>query len=671
MDDFLSFKLPDSFIDDYKKRSPEWSFDIGGGNYLSELIYVDKYSALKEDGTKEKWYETCRRCIEGYYSILKDHCQRNRTPWEHMKAQASARDAYERMFTFKWLPPGRGLQHMGRAIIHEEQNSAALQNCAFLTTAKLSTHSAKEATAPFQLMMEMAMTGVGVGFDTEGAGKLVIQEPTDETVSYVVPDTREGWAESVAAQLETYFFKNRGRIEFDYSEIRPLGAPLKRFGGRASGPGPLITLHKTIAEQLDGRAGEKITSRDILDIMNKIGKAVQAGGSRRSAQIAFGDPDDEDYISAKNWTLEVNAARTDPDTGWAWNSNNSVFVNQDDDIEHLIDSIKVNGEPGLMWLDLAREYGRMIDPPNNKDFRVAGGNPCLEQSLEDGELCTLVETFPSKHDDFADYRETLKHAYLYGKAVTLLPTGWPDSNEVMARNRRIGCSMSGLAEFVEVRGWAELRNWMNEGYKFIEHRDNKYSEWLAVRESIKMTSIKPSGTVSLLAGVTPGVHWPVASGFYFRRVRYSKGNPLVDVLKDAGYKVEPADGDPENTVVVTFMTAAPPIRNEREVTVWEKAELAVVAQRYWADNQVSATLTFLPEEADQLVPLLSSKAGQFKGVSFLPLYEEATYNQQPYEVAKADDVMEYESKDLKRLDLYDTSIEASGDKFCDSDVCLV
>ena len=671
MTEYLSFKFPDSFIKDYEGREPDWAFPIGGGNYLSELNFVNKYSALKEDGTKERWYETCRRCIEGYYSILKDHCKRNRTPWNDMKALASARDAYDRMFNFKWLPPGRGLQHMGRAIIHEEQDSAALQNCAFLTTAKLSVHSAREATGPFQLMMEMSMTGVGVGFDTKGEGRLTINEPSDDEIkSFVVPDTREGWAESVAVLLESYFFKNRSEVEFDYSEIRPLGAPLKRFGGRASGPGPLIVLHESIRDQFRGRNGEEITSRDILDIMNKIGKAVQAGGSRRSAQIAFGDIDDEDYITAKNWALPQNKSRTDPVTGWAWNSNNSIFADKDDDISHIIDSIKVNGEPGLMWLDLAREYGRMIDPPNNKDFRVAGGNPCLEQSLEDGELCTLVETFPSKHEDFSDYRETLKHAYLYGKAVTLLPTRWPESNEVMARNRRIGCSMSGLAEFVETRGWRELISWMDQGYSFIEHRDTKYSEWLAVRESIKMTSIKPSGTVSLVAGVTPGVHWPVSSGDYIRRVRYSVGDPMVGVLEAAGYELEPAEGDPENTVVATFVTQAPEMRNEREVSVWEKAELAVVAQRYWADNQVSATITFLPEEADQLVPLLSSKAGQFKGVSFLPLQEEAVYKQAPYEMITDSSVLEsYSGK--KKMDLYAVTKEAVGDKFCDSDVCLI
>lgn len=673
MTEFLTFQLPETFIKEYKRKKPDWSFPVGGGNYLSEMVYVDKYSALKENGQKEKWWETCQRVVEGYYTILKNHCLQNRTPWNDMKASASAQDAYDRMFHFKWLPPGRGLQHMGRAIIHEEHDSSPLQSCAFLTTGKLSNHSSKEATGPFTMMMEMSMTGVGVGFDTEGAGKLEIHQPVDDNPTiYTVPDTREGWADSIRAQLETYFFKNRHRVQFDYTEIRPLGAPLKRFGGRASGPGPLITLHESIAHQFDERAGELITSRDILDLMNKIGKAVQAGGSRRSAQIAFGTLDDNDFRQAKNWELEINKARTDPETGWAFNSNNSIFVDANDNLADIVPDIKVNGEPGLMWLDLARDYSRMIDPPNGKDYRVAGGNPCLEQSLEDQENCTLVESFPSKHESFQDYRETLKHAYLYGKAVTLLPTRWPGSNAVMARNRRIGCSMSGLAEFVETKGWDTLRTWMDEGYKFIEHRDTKYSEWLAVRESIKMTSIKPSGTVSLLAGVTPGVHWPVASGHYIRRVRYSRGNPVVQQLADAGFHIEPAEGDPENTLVVTFVTNSPDIRNEREVSLWEKAELAVIAQRYWADNQVSATLTFSEKEADQILPLLSAKAGQFKGVSFLPLFEgQVTYAQQPYEVLPEDTNLNEYYESLSKVDLYSAGVEAVGDKFCDNDVCTI
>ncbi len=671
MSDFLSFQLTDDFIEPYSALKPDWGFPIGGDNFLSELVYVNKYSALKDDGSKEQWYETCRRCVEGMYSILKDHCKKNKTPWNDLKAQKSARDAYDRMFHFKWTPPGRGLQHMGREAIHSRQDSSFLQNCAFLTTAKLSAHSVWEATGPFTRMMEMSMCGIGVGFDTRGANNLALHEPSLEKKDiFIVEDSREGWAEAIGVLLESYFFKNRNYVEFDYTQIRPSGALLKSFGGRASGPQPLIDCIERVRFLLGEREGEKLTSRDIVDVMNLIGKAVVAGGARRSAQIAFGSVDDDDYTSIKDWTLPENQLRTDPDHGWAWNSNNSVFV-EGEIPKELIDKTVLNGEPGYMWLDLAQQYGRMVDPPNGADYRAMGGNPCLEQTLEPWECCTLVETFPTKHTDFSDYRETLKAAYLYGKAVTLLPTAWPETNEVMARNRRIGCSMSGDAEFVETRSWAELQEWQDEGYKFINHRDKKYSEWLAVRESIKKTSIKPSGTVSLVAAVTPGVHWPVSAGSHIRRVRYSVNDPLVAKLEDAGYPVEPMIGDPKNTVVVTFITQSAPIRDERSVSIWEKAELAVMAQRWWADNQVSATVTFLPSEEGQIAPLLASKKGQIKGISFLPLRDDEVYPQAPYERISEEDAQKMLSKVKHLKGIYKKGQEASGDKFCDNDSCTI
>lgn len=251
MSEMLSFHLPDSFIEAYEQREPDWGFPIGAGQSLAELIYVDKYSALQEDGTKERWFETCRRCVEGYYSILKDHCKGNRTPWNDFKAMASAKDAYDRMYHFKWLPPGRGLQHMGRPIVHEEGHSSALQNCAFLSTSKLSAHSVEEAILPFTRMMEMSMWGVGVGYDLKGEGNLTLHEPNRDKVEvFVVPDSREGWAESVGKLLESFFFKNRPVVDFDYSEVRPAGSQLKRFGGGPAAPVPWLPCMSLCAVSL-------------------------------------------------------------------------------------------------------------------------------------------------------------------------------------------------------------------------------------------------------------------------------------------------------------------------------------------------------------------------------------------------------------------------------------
>ena len=195
-----------------------------------------------------------------------------------------------------------------------------------------------------------------------------------------------------------------------------------------------------------------MTSTDIVDVQNLIGKCVVSGNVRRSAEIALGSPDDEEFLALKDWT--VNPARMGID-GWGHLSNNSVIAESGSDLGFLAEQITVNGEPGIMWLDIAQKYGRLTDPPDGKEYRTRGINPCGEQPLEHMELCTLVETFPSNCIDMQDYLRTLKFAYLYGKTVTLLMTRWPETNEVMIRNRRIGTSMTGIAQFAETNGWHE------------------------------------------------------------------------------------------------------------------------------------------------------------------------------------------------------------------------
>lgn len=657
----LSFQLSDEFIGRYVRREVRWGFPTGGGNSLGELAFLTKYSRVKANGHKERWYETCRRVVEGYYSILKDHCLANRTPWNAQKAQRSAEDAYERMFTFKWLPPGRGLWMMGTPFVMQH-GSAALQNCAMVSTEHLGP---RNPTKPFCRLMEMSMLGIGVGFDTAGAGRLRITMPRD-VIEVDIEDSREGWVNSVDLLLRAYLLPNHPEPVFNYAQVRPAGAPIRGFGGVAAGPEPLKRLHTQLHEVFQSRAGELLSVTDIADVMNLIGKCVVAGNVRRSAEIALGDVNDKEFLHLKDW--ETNPERCGPD-GWAFMSNNSVITSVGTNHDHLIDLIATNGEPGLFFLDLARSHGRLIDPPNHRDERVVGVNPCGEQSLEDGECCTLVETFPTNCDSLADYLRTLKHAYLYAKAVTLLPTHWPETNEVMQRNRRIGCSMSGVAQFAETRGWTELREWMDAGYAEITWRDVRYSEWLGARESIKRTSIKPSGTVSLLAGVWPGVHWPVETT-YLRRMRFRVGEPIVEVIQEAGYHVEPDVMDPTHTLVATFPTTGPVGRAARDVSVWEKVALAVLAQRHWADNQVSATFTFREDERDQISPLLRGFDGQLKAMSFLPSAEGA-YEQMPYEGISEN---EYEQmitavSRLQLAPIYRKGPDATGERFCANDTC--
>ena len=342
------------------------------------------------------------------------------------------------------------------------------------------------------------------------------------------------------------------------------------------------------------------------------------------------------------------------------------------DYNDICERIQINGEPGFAWLDNMRSYGRMCEKPNGYDIRAAGGNPCLEQTLESYELCCLVETFPNNHDSLEDYIKTLKYAYLYAKTVTLGKTHWPETNRVMLRNRRIGCSVSGIAQFINNRNLDELKKWLLSGYDKIQEYDKLYSEWLAVPRSIKTTSVKPSGTVSLLAGSTPGVHYP-ESRFYIRRIRLSNHSPLVEPLKKAGYKVESAFGSEDTTVVVEIpVDAGDGIRTVKELTIWEQLSLAAFMQKYWADNQVSCTVTFDPKtEGNQISNALDYYQYQLKGISFLPRHDTGAYKQMPYEEITEQRYGKILSN-LSKLNFRQVKgNEAIVEKFCDGDMCEV
>jgi adenosylcobalamin-dependent ribonucleoside-triphosphate reductase len=528
---------------------------------------------------------------------------------------------------------------------------------------------------PFAFLMEASMLGVGVGFDQVGADKdFTIYTPEGEE-TYVIPDTREGWQESTVALINSFLKEGQKAITFDYSEIRPYGAPIATFGGTASGPDPLILLHNVIRKMFTGRAGEKLTRTDIADIGNLIGRCVVSGNVRRSAEILIGDINDQDFLNLKNAERFPERNSYDAENpGWGWMSNNSVAVEVGTDFNPIIDGIVRNGEPGVIWMDTSRQYGRLADPINNKDWRIAGYNPCAEQSLESYEMCTLVETYLNRHDSLEDYKRTLKFAYLYAKTVTLLPTHWEETNAIMQRNRRIGTSMSGVANFADVKGLPVLRQWMDEGYEVVKKYDTVYSEWLGVRESIKTTTVKPSGTVSILAGESPGVHWTPGGKFFNRAIRFGNNDPMLPLFQMANYTVEPASESPETTSVVFFPIKSDAERAERDVSIFEKMALAATAQRYWSDNSVSVTVSFDPEkEGEHVGTVLHMYDGQLKTVSFLPSGN-FTYPQMPYTQITEE---EYEAS-IKKLFPIDFSgvyaglaADAIGEAYCTTDACEI
>jgi intein/homing endonuclease len=1038
---YFSFRLLPDFIEKYKDVEPPFGFRDAGGNSLGELTFLRTYSNLNDDGTKERWLDTCVRVTNGTYSIQKSHAKANKLEWNDQKGQSSAKEFFDRMFNLKWTPPGRGLEKMGSKQVMDG-NSASLQNCAVISTGDIDRN---DPGAVFQWAMLALMYGVGVGADMLGAKKNIeIRERVGDVETFVVPDSREGWAESLRLLINSYL-RHNAPVAFDYSLIRPKGAPLKAFGGLASGPEPLVMLHDRLEVIFEKRIGKTLDSETIVDIFNMIGACVIAGSTRRSAEIMLGDYGDTAFLDLKNSSVYPERNSYDPENpGWAWASNNSINVPVGADYEQYLDLIVNNGEPGFVWLDVAKSRGRMMDAPDDKDRRVVGFNPCClspdttimtsngprkiseidsefvavvdgieynakkpwisgvgdiyrlttkegfeieltkehmlmtesgewkqahalstgdriklndhgslkwgdannfgdgyligqfvgdgnfsshgvskrnrgsvkigdatykaeaklwdiagddfdaaeymekvasqyatrsdwsgwsqvsdrpyqmmtitnvvrqynlnpfnkhditvlegqssefykgflkglfdadghiegyhestsykglsirlgqsnykmlqvvqrmllrlginskiykarnagqswlpdgkgdykyyntkasyrlvisadsalkyaneigfmhrskaeklehalswrkqkytkplvatvqsldfvrrgevwdtevetvhafdangfyahnsEQPLESQEMCTLVTVHLQNAESKEDFLRTLKFAFLYAKTVTLVPTPWTKTNSVMQRNRRIGLSLTGITDVIDERGLPEILEWMDAGYQEVRRLDKIYSEWLCVRESNRVTTIKPEGTVSLLSGASPGIHWGPGGKYYMRAIRFGGSDKMIPLFRAAGYKIE-RDLVSHDTYVVYFPVKSNAHRSEREVSVFEKIGLAAKAQHYWSDNGVSVTVSFDKEaERHLLVPALRLHEGSLKAVSFLPM-SNAAYPQQPYTQITEDEYNSYVGS-LKKIDfsaIYDgvDNLEAVGDRYCSNDTCSI
>lgn len=664
------FSLDPEFVAEFEGKEPAWG-------PVGLVTYKRTYARPLPDGGTEDYWQTCQRVVEGVYTIQKWHCHRNHLPWSDRKAQRSAQEMFRLMWDFKFLPPGRGLWMMGTPYI-EENGGAALNNCAFVST----EHINEDFSDPFTFLMDMSMLGVGVGGDVRGAGKVTIQKPQWDPTGYahVVEDSRAGWIDLIRRVLDSYAGADTYPAHIDYSKVRPAGEPIKSFGGVAAGPEPLMECVTAIGRILDPLVGKKITGEAIVDLFNVIGVCVVSGNVRRSAEIMLGEAGDEAFMDLKQSDHSYDACPNNlprlhpaqprcPQHAHRWASNNSVIAEIGSDYSGIAERIVDNGEPGVFWLDTAREYGRMKDPANGRDRLVVGTNPCSEQSLESFELCCLVETFPSRHETFYEYKRTLKFAYLYAKTVTLIPTHDVNTNAVMARNRRIGTSQSGIVESFARHGRREHFQWCDEGYAYLQDLDALYSNWLAIPRSIKITSVKPSGTVSLLPGVTPGIHYEHAE-YYFRTIRMAKNHPMLKSLRKAGYRIEDDVADTLNKTAVVYFPVHIEYfdRSKADVSMWEQLENAAQMQHFWADNQVSITVTFKPEEAADIGRALELYEGRLKSVSFLPLVEHG-YAQAPYQTITADEYAKAAAK-LKPIKFGDDTHD-SMDLWCDGDACLI
>lgn len=530
------------------------------------------------------------------------------------------------LMELKGTVAGRFLWQMGTDTV-ERLGLASLQNCAFTVI--------NEPVRPFTWAMDMLMLGSGVGYNIQRKNIEKLPEvnayfirPTrvdSADADFIVPDSREGWVQLLGKTLKAAFLSDK-KNTFTYSTVlvRGKGSTIKGFGGTASGPEDLCWGIEKISEILEKRAGKKLRPIDALDIMNIIGAVVVAGNVRRSAQIAIGDADDVEYLLAKRWDMGNIPS-------WRAMSNNSVVCNDIKDLhEYFWDGYEGKGEPyGLINLRLSRKIGRLGDT-NYPDPDVEGYNPCAEQSLAAYETCCLAEVWLSNVSTKEEFIDICKLLYRINKHSLALPCHLDETAEIVHKNMRMGIGITGVLQATK-----EQQSWLKDTYVALREFDKEYSALHSFPESIKLTTVKPSGTLSLLPGVTPGCH-PAYAQYMIRRIRISADHSLVNVCREHGYPVEYQqnfDGSEDHsTVVVSFPFAYPEgtvLANE--MTAISQLETVKWLQEVWSDNSVSCTVYYRKEELPEIKKYLAKNyKNNHKSLSFL-LHSEHGFKQAPYE----------------------------------------
>ncbi len=604
---------------------------------LGYITYKRTYARPKARGGTEEFPETIDRIIKATKTQLKI----NWTEEEEKRLQSY-------LLNLKGMVAGRFLWQLGTKTV-DKLGLLSLQNCAIVPV--------NEAIRPFTWTFEALMLGCGVGFNLQReyvyelpkSRRVTISRKDTKDADFIIPDSREGWVELLRKTLESHFLTGKG-FSFSTVCIRGKGTPIAGFGGMASGPEPLSWGILQISELLNKRVGKKLRPIDVLDVMNILGYIVVSGNVRRSAMIAIGDCDDELFINAKRWELGNIP-------NWRAMSNNSVVCN---DIRLLSESFwrtyTGGSEPyGLINLRLAKSVGRIGDTifDTVNDPNVIGTNPCGEQFLEPFETCCLAELYLPNIQTKEELIDVATMLYRINKHSLSLPCHLPETEDVVHKNMRMGIGITGYLEASE-----EQRSWLSGTYNALREYDKTYSQANNWPESIKLTTVKPSGTLSLLAGVTSGVH-PGFSRYYIRRIRIASNSPLAQICRDSGYPVEfqkNFDGtDEHNTVVVEF-----PCKHSdqtilaKDVSAIKQLEYVKRLQTEWSDNAVSCTVYYRPEELPLIREYLEKNYNEtFKSLSFL-LHSEHGFVQAPLEEISAE---EYERRVKEALPITAASIK--------------
>ena len=584
-------------------------------NGYNEYIAKSRYSRFLDDkGRREHWPET----VERYFDFMEGHLRKKHDYEMPVGLRERLQEAVTKL---EVVPSMRAIMTSGEAL--ERQNVAGY-NCSYLPI---------DDPKAFDEAMYILLCGTGVGFSVEQ--KYVNKLPEipcklyDSESTIVVKDSKEGWAKALRQVIALLY---AGEIpKWDVSGVRPAGARLKTFGGRASGPEPLVELFKYVVSKFKGAAGRRLTSLEAHDILCKVGEVVVVGGVRRSAMISLSDLSDDRMAHAKagNWwdgngqrALANNSAVYDskPTVGQFMREWTSIYESH-------------SGERGIF-----NRYASKLQAAKNgrRDAdQEWGTNPCSEIILRPYQFCNLSSVIVRSDDNVDRLRDKVAMATILGTFQSTL-TSFPYLRKIWQTNteeeRLLGVSMTGILDnkLLNDPDNAELPALL-EGLRSVAVATNaEFADAIGINRSVAITAIKPEGTVSQLAGTASGIH-PQHSSFYIRRVRSDNKDPLTDFLKSQGFPAEADFYKPDSTTVFSFpMKVALGALLREDLDAIKHLRLWLLYQRHYCEHKPSVTISVREEEWPTVGAWVWDNFDEITGVSFLPM-DGGTYKQAPYE----------------------------------------
>ena len=581
-------------------------------NPMAEFVYYRTYAKwIPEEGRRETWIET----VERYMDFMKDNVNGKLSAAEYSEIKES-------ILKQESMPSMRLLQFAGKAA---RKTNVCAYNCSFI---------APKTFQDFAEIMYISMCGTGVGWAVESENIQALPQIQKQTgkkpIKYVVPDSKEGWADSLSLGMKTWF--EGGDIEFDYSEIRPAGARLKTMGGKASGPEPLISLLTFTREKILSKQGKHLTNLDAHDIICKIGECVVAGGVRRSAMISLSDLNDEAIRDSKKGAFYINE-------GQRMLANNSAVYHEKPTVTEFMDEWIAlmksgSGERGIFNRGgLAQTLPkRRLDQWKGGIYPSWGTNPCGEIILQSKQFCNLSEVVARAEDTEETLMKKIRIATMLGtyqSTLTYFPYLSKEWKKNCEQERLLGVSITGQWDSKVARDekvLAKLRDYAVEVNK-------KYAKKFGINQSVCVTCVKPSGTVSQTVDCASGMHTRYAP-YYIRRIRISANDALFKMLKDQGVPYYPEVGQTyENatTVVLEFPVKSPngAICN-KDLTSIDQLEHWKKVKKHYTEHNPSVTISVGEDEWIAVAHWVFENWDLVGGLSFLPRSNHV-YKLAPYE----------------------------------------